>query len=522
MSEQLKHRLSLLTGSSDTSCLMRIGHGIEKESLRIDSHGHIAQSPHPAGLGSPLTHPSITTDFSEALLEFITPVFQSPEASLEYLSDLHVYLFSQMDREELLWTSSMPCVLEDDDQIPLAQYGSSNIGKLKTLYRMGLSHRYGRAMQTIAGIHFNFSLPDTFWEQYKQLLDSGQSLQDFKTEQYFNLVRNFRRYSWLLLYLFGASPAVCKSFLRGREGHGLESFDAGTLYLPYATCLRMGDLGYTSNAQAGLSISYNSLEEYADDLTSAIKTPYAPYKKFVPEHGVFKQINDSILQIENEFYSTIRPKRVAPSGSRPVNVLKEQGVEYIEVRCLDLNPFLPVGIDEEQIYFLNSFLLFCLLRSSPASGEEESREIEANLQTVVNRGREPGLELQQQGKAIPLKDWAVEILQESSAIASLMDDIVQHDGHTKATSAQLDKVNDSSLTPSARILQRMEELKTPYFTFAMNQSLANSDYFRAEQLDEKSMAVLKEMAENSNLKRQAIEKADTMDFETFLNQMNAS
>ena len=520
MSKQLKQRLSQLTESSCTSCLTEIGHGIEKESLRIDPNGHIAQTPHPSGLGSPLTHPSITTDFSEALLEFITPVFNSPEKSLAFLSDLHTFLFTQMDREELLWTSSMPCVLDDDDLIPLAQYGSSNIGKLKTLYRSGLSYRYGRAMQTIAGIHYNFSLSDRFWKMYSDMLGSELSLQDFKTQQYFNLIRNFRRYSWLLLYLFGSSPAVCKSFLRNRTNHELEVYDEGTLYKPYATCLRMGDLGYTSNAQASLTISYNTLDEYAHDLTSAIKTPYEPYARFAPENGEFKQLNDSILQIENEFYSTIRPKREAPSGKRPVNVLKEDGVEYIEVRCLDLNPFMPVGIDEEEIHFLNCFLLFCLLRSSPPSDSAEYREIECNLETVINRGREPGLELQEKRKAISLADWANEILQETRSIAALLDDVNQHDAHTRATDAQLEKVKNSARTPSAMVIARMDEMQTPYFRFAMNQSLANSDYFRSLDLGEKNMASLKEISEKSNQDRQAIENADNIDFETYLAEMN--
>lgn len=522
MSEQLKRRLGQLTGSSNTDSLRDIGHGIEKESLRIDPQGHIAQTAHPTGLGSPLTHPSITTDFSEALLEFITPVYQSPASSLEYLTKLHTFLFTQMDREELLWTSSMPCVLDDDDKIPLAQYGTSNIGKLKTLYRSGLSYRYGRSMQTIAGIHFNFSLPDSFWTMYSDLIDNTLSIQDFKTEQYFNLIRNFRRYSWLLLYLFGASPAVCKSFVRNNPNHGLEDYDYGTLYMPYGTCLRMGDLGYTSDAQADLYVSYNNLDEYARDLTRAIHTPYEPYSKFGPENGVFKQVNDSILQIENEFYSTIRPKRTAPSGIRPVKVLKDKGVEYIEVRCLDLNPFLPVGIDEEQIYFLNSFLLFCLLRNSPPSNQDEYLEIEDNLRTVVNQGRQTGLELKQQGATIPLQDWANEILNEASAIAELMDNIHGNDVHTQATAAQLNKINYPDQTPSARVLQRMDELQTPYFRFAMNQSLANSDYFRSLSLDEASMVNLKEMSEKSNLDRKAIEATDTLDFATFLANMNAS
>ncbi len=520
MSEQLKHRLGLLRDTSRTNCLTDTCHGIEKESLRIDPNGHIAQTPHPAGLGSPLTHPNITTDFSEALLEFITPVFNKPEDSLAYLADLHTFLFSQMDREELIWTSSMPCVLDGDDHIPLARYGYSNIGKLKTLYRSGLSFRYGRAMQTIAGIHFNFSLPDTFWTLYKDLLGSDQSPMDFKTEQYFNLIRNFRRYSWLLLYLFGASPAVCKSFVRNNPDHGLEEYDHNTLYMPYATCLRMGDLGYTSDAQRSLYVSYNSLDEYARDLTSAIRTPYPPYSKFAPENGKLKQLNDSILQIENEFYSVVRPKRASSSGLRPVKILKQEGVEYVEVRCLDLNPFLPVGIDEEEIRFLSSFLLFCLLRNSPPTSKDETREIDANLKTVVNRGREPGLMLVQQGRSISLKDWAGEILAEAGEIAALMDDCRKSDTHVRAIAAQIAKVDDSSMTPSAKVLRRMDDLKTPYFIFAMNQSLANSDYFRGLTLSNDKMVTFNEMVKKSDKERAEIENSDDLDFVTFLERAN--
>lgn len=522
MPEQLKQRLSQLAGASRTDSLRKIAYGIEKESLRIDPDGHIAQTPHPPGLGSPLTNPWITTDFSEALLEFITPVFTTPQSCLGFLADLHTFLFTQIDREELIWTSSMPCVLDDDSKIPLARYGYSNIGKAKTLYRLGLSYRYGRAMQTIAGIHFNFSLQDAFWTHYAELLGSELPLKDFKTEQYFNLIRNFRRYSWLLIYLFGASPAVCKSFIRGRDNHGLEEYDDASLFMPFGTCLRMGDLGYTSAAQASLYVSYNSLEDYARDLTRAIKTPYPPYSRFAPENGQFKQLNDSILQIENEFYSTIRPKRKSDTGIRPVKLLKEEGVEYIEVRALDLNPFLPVGIDEEEIRFLSSFLLFCLLRNSPPSSIDEYHEIDANLKSVVNRGREPGLALQQKGKAIPMTDWAMEILREAADIAALLDQVQGIDAHAQATAAQVAKVKNSALTPSAKVLQRMDELGTPYFTFAMNQSLANSDYFRSLSLDEKVLAAMKEMVDESNRERMEIEKSDDVDFATFLAQMNAS
>lgn len=520
MSDQLKLHLGQLSQASSIDCLGQIRHGLEKESLRVDKQGHIALTPHPAGLGSPLTHPSITTDFSEALVEFITPVFHNASESLAFLEELHSFFHSQLNEGEFLWTSSMPCILDGADRIPLARYGKSNIGQLKTLYREGLGHRYGRAMQAIAGIHYNFSLPEIFWSLYHEQLNSSLSLQDFKTEQYFSLIRNFRRYSWLLIYLFGASPAVCKSFLSNHNGHGLEEYDEATFYTPYGTSLRMGDLGYTSAAQAGLYISYNNLSEYSDDLSKAIKTPYPPYEKFVSENGKHKQLNSSILQIENEFYGTIRPKRVAPSGARPIQVLAAQGVEYIEVRCLDLNPFMTVGIDEDQISFLNSFLLFCLLRKSPPSDRSEYHEIDQNLKSVVLNGRHPDLLLEHKKQNIHIRDWAREILAETAEIADLLDKTSGNSQHAEATCHQLMKVEDSKLTPSAKILQRLEEMKAPYFEFALKQSLASSDYFRARSLSAATIASYEEISKKSNLDRLAIEAKDDIDFDTFLKRSN--
>lgn len=520
MSDQLKLHLAQFKRSSLVHCLAEIGHGIEKESLRIDGYGRIAMTPHPGGLGSALTHPFITTDFSEALLEFITPVFNQPADSVKFLEDLHCFVYDRLGPDEFLWTSSMPCILREDSQIPIAQYGSSNTGRLKTLYRVGLSNRYGRAMQTIAGIHYNFSLSDNFWKLFQlQKLGSTQSLQDFKTEQYFNLIRNFRRYSWLLIYLFGASPALCRSFLSEDSRHSLEEFDGGTLYAPYGTSLRMGDLGYTSKAQAGLYVSYNSLSEYLGDLRKAISTPYPPYESF-DRPGELNQLNPCILQIENEFYSTIRPKREVPAGSRPIQVLGQLGVEYVEVRCLDLNPFLPVGIDEQQMHFLNSFLLFCLLRRSPPSSPEEHLEINGNVQAVVNRGRDPNLLLRQAGRETPLREWARGILDDVAEIAGLLDRIGKHDLSTSAVAAQIRKVEDSALTPSARVLERMRTMKNSFTRFALDQSLACSDYFRGRPLSPARFEEFSQLSAQSRLAQQAMEESDDVDFETYLERMN--
>ena len=522
LSKQLKHLLGALKIMPGIGCIKGITHGIEKESLRVDHDGRIAMTPHPSGLGSPLTHDFITTDFSEALIEFITPVFTDPASSLAYLEDTHRFLYSQLEDEELLWTSSMPCIIEEDDQIPLAQYGTSNIGKLKTLYRRGLGHRYSRAMQTIAGIHYNFSLSDDFWQLLHDSHKSKQELIDFKTEQYFNLIRNFRRYSWLLIYLFGASPAICKSFIKDKTDHGLDAFDDNTYFMPYGTSLRMGDLGYTSDAQADLFVSYNSLDEYIRGMRDAIQTPYAPYTEIDKLGSEYQQINSNILQIENEFYSTIRPKRVSKNGERPIHSLKNGGVKYIEVRCLDLNPFLPVGIDETQINFLNAFLLFCLFRNSPPSSKEENKEIQNNFISVVTEGRKPDLELTQNNEEILLSAWAEEILQESLDVADLLDCTDNPNSvpvYQNAVEEQLCKIKDSELTPSAKVLACMQEHSMSYFPFALKQSESCAEFLKNKLSDEK-IETFKSVSEKSNRAREKIEQSDNISFDEFLVNAN--
>ncbi|HEX4975680.1 MAG TPA: glutamate--cysteine ligase, partial [Pseudomonadales bacterium] len=199
--------MAQLTNASQAQTLKQLRRGIEKESLRVTPEGRLAQTPHSKRLGSALTNPAITTDYSEALLEFITPAFPSVDETLAYLKKTHVFTYQNIENE-LLWVNSMPCIMGDDDGIPIAQYGTSNSGRMKTVYRNGLGYRYGRRMQTIAGIHYNFSFPDEFWQAFQVNEQNTQTLRDFASSSYFALIRNFQRFSPLLIYLFGASPAV--------------------------------------------------------------------------------------------------------------------------------------------------------------------------------------------------------------------------------------------------------------------------------------------------------------------------
>tara|TARA_B100000686_G_scaffold61090_1_gene65687 strand:- start:3633 stop:5198 length:1566 start_codon:yes stop_codon:yes gene_type:complete len=493
--------------------------GIEKESLRVSPQGRISLSSHPTALGSALTNPYITTDFSEALLEFITPVFPDINECLKTLENIHRYTVQNLDNSEILWASSMPCPLENTE-IPIAQYGCSNIGKLKTLYRHGLHHRYGSVMQTISGIHYNFSMPEEFWDHYKSIIGYSGSNQSFRTQKYLHLIRNFHRYSWLLIYLFGASPAACKCFAEGRE-HNLQQFDANSLYLPNATCLRMGNLGYRSDAQTSLFVCYNDLETYVDCLHQAMHTPYPEYEAIGHQlNGNYLQINTNLLQLENEFYSTIRPKRNAQTGERPLDALVNEGIEYVEIRALDLDPFAPLGISAEQIRFLDTFLLHCLLAESPECNEQEFFEVANNISKVVEQGRDPRLMLDLKSEPKGLKEWSLEILEELSYSAGLLDEIHGEANYSASLNAQLVKVNNPELTPSGQILKIMQESNLSFFEFSMQQSTSHHKTLTRNGLDQKAIMHMNTIADKSHTQQRENEVSDKINFDEFLLRWN--
>ncbi|MFK8015472.1 MAG: glutamate--cysteine ligase [Gammaproteobacteria bacterium] len=502
--------------------LLHSRYGIERETLRVDAAGALAMTPHPAALGSALTHPSITTDFSEALLEFVTGAVSQPWEVIQELCDVHRFTYDRIG-DETLWPLSMPCTVMHDEAIPLARYGNSNVGRMKTAYRRGLGHRYGRAMQTIAGIHFNFSPAASFWRQLASARGDERAPGEFQSAAYFALLRNFRRYAWLVLYLFGASPAVCRSFLDGRD-HALQLFDSDTLYLPNATSLRMSDLGYTSAAQARLNISLNSLDEYVAGLTRAIQTPYPPYAKIGLRNGdQWRQLSSNILQIANEFYSVVRPKRVANSGEKPTSALRDRGVEYVEIRALDVNPFDPVGVGQNQVRFMECFLLFCAVCNCEVISSAEQVDVEFNQLEVAARGRAPQLTLRCGGKPRALREWSLAIFDQLSIIATRLDRAAGGGHYVDAVSAYRDSVEDPSLTPSARVLDAMRDGRRSHADFGVELAGEHKNYFRdMEPLQPERMAALLDSVDASLARQRDIEAADAVSFEDYLRDYFAS
>ncbi len=504
--------------SAATAQVLRgITRGWERECLRVDRGGKLSQQPHPPSLGSKLTHPWITTDYSEAMLEFITPPSQDPAFPLQFLRDVHRFSAQQL-QGEYLWAASMPCVLADEAAIPIADYGSSNAAKFKMVYRHGLGLRYGRQMQTIAGAHYNWSLPAEFWQTLQSCCGSHQS--DFVSARYFGLIRNFLRYGWLIPYLFGASPAICESFLQGRSSD-LPELVKGTRYGPFATSLRMSDLGYQNRAQANLRVSVNSLAEYTQALEAAIRTPDPFYAEIgVREGRQWKQLNANLLQIENEFYAGIRPKRIGKLGERPAKALQTYGVDYIEMRLFDLNPFFDIGIAPEQSIFADVLLLMCLFRDSPAITAREQSENDENKRRVVNRGRQPDLQLLAHNREQAFRPLAHQLFDELQPFAEMLDR-AYGGSHYSATLKELRlRIDQPDSTPSARILEAARE-HGGYFRYTMQLSQQHTQSLQATALDAATIARFVASVADSQQAQQQLEAVEQGSFDDYIERYYA-
>jgi glutamate--cysteine ligase len=371
-------------------------------------------------------------------------------------------------------------------------------------------------MQVIAGIHFNFSFSENFWQTLQKLKQNTDSAQKFQSDSYFAMLRNYKRFSWLIPYLYGSSPIICSSFLQGKKTTlPFKKSAQGYLYLPYATSLRMSDLGYTNNAQANLQICYNDVEGYVTSVRKAINLPSAEFAKIgVKVNGEYRQLNSNVLQIENELYAPIRPKRVAKSGEKPSDALADRGVEYIEVRSLDVNPFVDTGISSEQIYFLDVFLTYCALAPSELFDSAAQQRCSENMNNVVSNGRDPKLLLTKETQKISVKDWGNQLFAEFARVAKLLDKANKTTKYSDAIAFELAKINDPSLTLSAQLIASLENGEYDALTLAKQYKaeILSRDY---QIYDEN---YFKDTVIKSHQQQQEIEKTDTLTFDEFLQQ----
>lgn len=495
--------------------------GVEKECLRVAANGTLSMLDHPVGLGSALTHSTITTDFSEALLEIVTPPFPDMGDTLACLSETQNFVYSKLPEDELLWATSMPCGLSLDCDVPIGRYGSSNIGRMKNVYRRGLGLRYGRKMQAIAGVHYNYSYPDAFWQLMAEVEGEKAVTTDFVSKQYFALVRNILRFGWLIPYLFGASPAVCGSFFGSKTPPDrMLKLGKNTLYEPFATSLRMGDIGYQNNREESASIDadYNSIEAYVAFLQRAVTTKSDRYSKLglCDADGEYQQLNTNLLQIENEYYSSIRPKQITVANEMPSAALADRGVRYVELRSLDVNAYDPMGINDEQLRFVESFMLFCMLCESPPLTELEHKQIKSNLIAVAHRGRDPDLKLHRCGEEITLRKWGGEILEVVGEMCDLLDEEGKPKLYCNSLSQQLAKIYEPAKTPSGILLQELKDNDEDFSTFGMRKSIEHRDWHQSRPSPAGLRTKFEKTVEESLLKQREIENSDTQSFEDFL------
>lgn len=520
MYKRLEQRLRNLTTNHLAAHLREARTGLEKESLRVTPQSYLAQTPHPKVLGSALTHPWITTDYAESLLELITPPQARSGEALDFLMNIETFVYQQL-QDELLWTTSMPCVLGSDSDIRIAEYGQSNAGLMKNIYRHGLAWRYGKTMQVIAGVHFNYSIAEDFWPTwYAEEGEDGETLRAFRDRQYMALTRNLLRYGWLVIYLFGTSPAICKSFLGNQQpSPSMREIGQHTFYEPYGTSLRMGNIGYTNSKEneAGISVCYDSVQSYAESLRCAINTPCPKYAEIgVKVDGHYRQLNANILQIENEYYSTVRPKQPLQGFEKPIDALQERGIRYIELRSTDVNAFHPAGLTRQQLAFLEVFMHFCLLQESPQIGAAERADINHNQFLVAHQGRLPGLQLQDLERTVELKTWADELLSGMASVASVLDDVHQSDDYKNAVEQQQELITKPQYTPSAHMLDILHENNESFFAFAQRKSEEQREYFMQRHLATDLQQAFEQMAQSSLQEQAQIEANDSLGFDTFL------
>lgn len=509
---------TLLEQLSTYKISQEIRRGIEREALRVTKEGRISQKKHPEALGSALTHPSITTDYAEALLEFVTPVFQDPHKLLDYLEQVHIFTLQNMG-DEILWNNSMPCFFKKDDEIQIAQYGKSNVGKMKTIYRHGLKNRYGDVMQTISGIHFNFSLSDHFFGKWRKLEESKLTLQQFRSQKYMSCIRSIHRHSWIIPMLLGSSPAICKSFVtKAPKNFDLVPFDEkGSLTFDGAASMRLSDLGYTNSEQDNIAVCYNDIETYVKGLRKAITEENKTFAKIgVKDGDTYKQLNTFTLQLENEYYAEVRPKRRIHTGESPSNALLDRGVEYIELRSVDVNTFSPIGIELDQVLFLDVFLLFCMLRDCQVQSPEISLKYRANLEKMAKHGRKKDLLLFDGENEVTPREWGHKIFERLYIIAEKLDHEKGSNQYFEVIKKYEDQFLDYEKLPSSRQLQQMGDREETFYLNTLNRSLEFSEKLRGKKLSPEVLEDFKTQSEESLVRQRQIEESDSLSFEEYL------
>ncbi|MCJ0593484.1 hypothetical protein MMJ50_12565, partial [Enterococcus cecorum] len=352
--------------------LLKGNFGIEREGLRCDESGNLSMKNHPKVFGDKLSNPYITTDFSESQMELITPTFKSTEETYKFLSALYDIVAMEIE-DEYLWPQSMPCIIPEDNKIPIARFSDNKLGKTASEYREKLLQKYGGKKQLLSGIHYNFSFNEKFIKKLYENSDKALDYKHFKNKIYLKVSRNYLRYRWLLIYLLGGTGTVHETYIEDCVRQ-LEEVGEGGFSNEGALSYRNSECGYTNEHE--LFPSYNSVEEYVESLNRFIK--------------------EGLIESPRELYSQIRLK--AKGNYSLMDSLIEDGISYLEYRSIDINPFDKAGISLEDLEFINIFNLFLLIENE--SNYERWQEDALENQNIIARYGQNKVTLKKDGNPI--------------------------------------------------------------------------------------------------------------------------
>ncbi len=478
--------------------------GLEKESIRLDENNNISKTSHNYFFGSSLCNSFFTTDFAESQIEFVTPP-NDTESTLEFLKSSHHFAYRLL-KNEYLWPLSMPPVF-DESELAIASFGTSNQAKFKEVYRKGLSIKYGKMIQAISGVHFNYSFNEEFLLDLSKYMRVDYS-KDFRSYIYFRTIRNFQRINWLLLFLLGASP-----FFSKKHDTKHESYDSKKdyLFLPYATSFRMSDIGYQNSEQSNLHVLMNDLEEYVDNIRQITQSKIYQYNKNDPDENIEPAILNGKLLIEDEHYGVIRPKSSSSQMRRNSHNLQKNGIDYLEIRSVDIDPFSLIGVDLSSLEFIKAIILYCALSPSPVNDLESIRENKLNEKKVSVSGRKPELKLTKDGTEVSMMSWATSIIDQIKVLY----DILGYD--FKEIEKYEGMINNPDKTPSSMILKEILESNLTLNDFGREIGMKSKSYFLSQKIDENKNWKLFELEKIKSTQRQAqIESKKSLDFFSFM------
>ena len=422
-----KGLLKIIKDESLEDYFIKANFGLEKENVRVTESGNLALTPHPKAFGDREKNAYIKTDFSESQLEMVTPVCNTLEEVYSFICNLNkVVSLEIMKNGEFLWPQSNPPILPREEEIPIAKLSNRE----DELYRENLSYKYGKKKQVISGIHYNFSFKEEFIKLLYKELKVEKDFREFKDDIYLRMARNFQKYHWLLIYLTGASPVFHESYIEEIKEEG-EKLGEDSYYIKDDTSLRNSSYGYKNKKD--YYVSYNSIEEYASDIKNLVK--------------------DKEIQSIKEYYNPIRLKSLGSEDM--LESLLHKGIDYLEVRLLDLDPLSIQGVSKETLYLVHLFMIYTLLKENKEITYKDQEEFFKNHDMVALKGRNEDAVIHENGVPVLLKDKGREILSEMDEIVEIL--FSNNEEFKNVIKRALEKINNPHDTISEKLIKDIKE-----------------------------------------------------------------